>query len=657
MDEDGPEIQSQPGVIALPAPRPYGNDRVAKYAIDACLPHTIGAFVEWLVNQSGWQVRNDSGEWVPVRARHVCVLFRRFLNFGKDLTRDYVHALESRGIPHLLVGSKSFHHREEVEAIRTALTAIEWPEDELAVFALLRGSLFAFGDDVLLRFKHEFTRLHPFRRYPEVVADEFRPVKAALGKIAELHRLRNRRAIADTINVLLEHVRAHAGFALRPSGQQVLANVLRICDLARTYEVTGGFSFRGFVDELNAQAEKAESAEAPVLEEASDGVRIMTVHTAKGLEFPVVILADMTANLHSSEPDRYVDAERGLCASRLLRSCSPRQLLDHVAEESEREKAEGVRVCYVAATRARDLLVFPVLGDGAYDGWLSPLNKAAYPERRMARQPLPCGYIDFTGDATVLWRPFAQGGPEDESIRPGLHKPESGEHHVLWWDPAALYLDAEQSHGLANVNVLKEGAKSPESVAAYTEWRDQRARRVEASARPEFDIANVTEIDDDPPEYAVTFESAADGALRPSGRIFGTLVHAIMRDVPAKASLEEIKAVAAVHASIVSADPMETAAAVACAAAVLKHGVWSAALSASAMYREMPVTMPLPQGRILEGVLDLAYKDSTGWVVVDYKTDADMEMNRDIYVRQLRWYLHSLATATGEPARGILLQV
>ena len=48
------------------------------------------------------------------------------------MTRDYVDALEARGVPHLLVGGKSFHEREEVDAVRTALTAIEWPDDELS---------------------------------------------------------------------------------------------------------------------------------------------------------------------------------------------------------------------------------------------------------------------------------------------------------------------------------------------------------------------------------------------------------------------------------------------------------------------------------------------------------------------------------------------
>src|SRR5260370_38883410 len=106
----------------------------------------MGGFMDWLVDESGWQIRNiESGELIPVAARHVCILFRRFTNWGTDMTRDYVKALESRALPHLLVGSKSFHHREEVETLRTALTAIEWPEDELSLFAPLPGSRLALS--------------------------------------------------------------------------------------------------------------------------------------------------------------------------------------------------------------------------------------------------------------------------------------------------------------------------------------------------------------------------------------------------------------------------------------------------------------------------------------------------------------------------------
>ena len=182
------------------------------------------------------------------------------------------------------------------------------------------------------------------------------------------------------MNALVEATRAHAGFALRPGGNQVLANVTRLADLARSFELSGGISFRGFVEEIEAQAEKEDAAEAPVLEEDSDGVRLLTVHGAKGLEFRVVILADLTANLAAREPDQFIDGQRRLSAVRLLR-CAPHELSENEARESARERAEGIRVAYVAATRARDLLVVPAIGDEPFDGWLGPLNKALYPSR------------------------------------------------------------------------------------------------------------------------------------------------------------------------------------------------------------------------------------------------------------------------------------
>src|SRR4029079_15414407 len=142
---------------------------------------------------------------------------------------------------------------------------------------------------------------------------------------------------AATVHALLEATRAHAGFLLRPGGNQILANVARVADLARTFEATGGVSFRGFVEELTVQAEKEEASEAPVLEEDSDGVRLMTVHGAKGLEFPVVILADLTCRLSRPDAGRWIDPEGNVCAPK-LGGWAPIDLLLHGSEEAERDK-------------------------------------------------------------------------------------------------------------------------------------------------------------------------------------------------------------------------------------------------------------------------------------------------------------------------------
>jgi ATP-dependent helicase/nuclease subunit A len=378
----------QPGIVALPMPYPYGTRNLSNVQIDACSPNAVAAFIQWLTGESGWKVRDRAtGTWVGVRPEHVCILFRRFTNYGTDLTQEYVRCLEARGIAHLLVGSKSFHRREEVGTLRTALRAVEWPDDELSVFAVLRGSLFAVLDDTLLGFKNAYGRFHPMMELAhgtnQEMDAEFAPIREGLELLRELHRRRNYRPIADTIHGLLEATRAHAGFAFRKGGERVLANVYRLTDLARSFEASGAAtSFRAFVEYLETEYDGSDTSEAPVLEREGGGVQLMTVHKAKGLEFPVVILADLTAKLTGPQgADRTSDADRRLCAQRLL-WCAPWELLDAAESEAKADEEEALRVAYVAATRARDLLVVAALGEEERaGGWLSPLHDALYPAK------------------------------------------------------------------------------------------------------------------------------------------------------------------------------------------------------------------------------------------------------------------------------------
>lgn len=652
-----PPIPNQPSVIALPAPRPYGSLRISRMAIDACLPETIVAFIEWLVRESGWKVRDPESpeRLLPISSRHVCLLFRRFTNFGKDITRDYVRSLEAREIPHLLVGSKSFHSREEVETLRAALTAVEWPEDELSVFATLKGSLFAISDNLLLRFHHEVGRLHPFHA-PENLPEDFRPIADALRVLAGLNRGRNQRPVADTVNSLLEATRAHAGFALRPAGHQVLANVYRIGDLARSFEMSGGVSFRGFVEELDAQAEKAESSEAPVLEEGAEGVRIMTVHAAKGLEFPIVILADMTANIAASDPDRYVDARQQLCATRLLR-CAPWELRENEPQERLRERAEGVRVAYVAATRARDLLVIPSVGDEELDGWLGPLNKAIYPGNDRYRHAMRAEGCPQFGAASVLDRPFF--AHDEPSVQPGLHLPQQGSHEVVWWDPRILKLAPPANLGLRQEEILTADTDQEESpsLVAYLEWKARR-EQVSASGREkEFDVFTATDAAQIPGDFSFTikFEAVPKKPGRPAGSRFGTLVHTILRDV----SLDQkgLGQLAKVHGRVLGATDAEIEHATETAAAALQHPLLERARRSKLCRRELPILLKLEENRVLEGIIDLAFEEEACWHIVDFKTDAEIGPSRKRYENQLRWYCLALARLNHTPVEAHLLSV
>ena len=202
LEPSRPEIIGRPTLVALPVPRPYGDfGKIVNWRIDESFPEAVGAFIAWLVKESGWTVEEDGGA-VPIRPRHVAILFRRFRNFGADITRAYVRALELRRIPHVLVGGRSFHDREEIIALRNALTAIEWPDDELKVFATLRGPFFAIGDEALLVFRQQVgdngdlktRRLNPMRTTDRATLNPLAiEVADALDVLKLLHVRRNHR--------------------------------------------------------------------------------------------------------------------------------------------------------------------------------------------------------------------------------------------------------------------------------------------------------------------------------------------------------------------------------------------------------------------------------------------------------------------------------
>ena len=668
------EPPGRPAIIALPVPRPYSDyGKVTNYSIDASLPDAVGAFVDWLIHKSGWTTteRERPEVQVPLEARHVCLLTRRFVSGGRDLTRDYVRALEARRIPHVLVGGRSFHAREEVVALRNALSAIEWPDDELSVFATLRGPFFALQDDALLTFRHRFGGPHPLRHPKEPAHDELTlPVRGALDVLEQLHRGRNRRPIADTVAQLLDATRAHAGVAIWPTGEQALANLLRVLDQARRFEAAGATSFRAFVQWLDAEAERGGAAEAPVVEEGTDGVRIMTVFKAKGLEFPVVILVDPTCPHTFQEPSRYVDGARGLWAMPLA-GCAPAELVLHRDDVLRHDADEAVRLTYVAATRARELLVVPVVGDEAVAGWVDVLHPVLYPkamDRRRA-QPAP-GCPPFGDDSTLERRGNRDA---EDSVMPGLHKPEQGTHGVVWWDPRALELDKVEEAGLRQQRILaadETGAVAQEGDRAYADWEARRAALVERGAVPTFRIRTVTGAGDAGGDTAhddaivVTVEKTrASGAPRPSGPRFGTLVHAVLAMVAFDATLADVKALAETQGQLLGATAPEVLAAVDAVHAALEHSVFASARAAgAACRREAPVLLVADDGALVEGVLDLAFRapdgDATGgWIIVDYKTDVELGSRQPEYEAQVRCYARAVSAATGEPARGVLLRV
>ena len=714
-------VDSQPAIIALPVPKPYGDyGKVVDWRIDESLPDGVAAFVDWLVRESGWTVteREHPDVRVPIRPRHVCLLFRRFRSFMTDVTRPYVRALEARRLPHLLVGGSSFHSREEVEAIRNALAAVERPDDELALFATLKGPLFAISDAQLLAYRSRFSSLHPYKQVPADLPESLAEVAEALAVLRELHGGRNRRPVADTIGRLLATTRAHAGFANWATGEQALANVTRLMDMARRAEQGGLISFRAFVDWLDDQAENGEAGDAPIIEEGAEGVRIMTVHKAKGLEFPVVVLADMTAK-EAREPSRWTDTEAGLCVMRLA-GCLPPELQEHAEDELQLEREEAARVLYVAATRARDLLVVTAVGDERREGWLGTLDPAIYPPLKESFKPEtnhPPGCPEFGAD-NVAFRP-SNGLRKPGSVTPGLHKPEAGEHTVVWWDASVLDLNRQDEIG-ARLNKLlaadEQNKRSERGIRDHAAWQENRSRIREQASVPSLRVVTATEHAQDKEQRAsgeeqrpkgeelgapdatrevkqpaapieqldlfaappppqpppsrplrampeVTVESVGIDFSRPHGKRFGILVHAVLSVVDLNAGAQSVQEALDLQGRLLGATQGEIAAATETVTRALEHPLMkraAAAMLAGRCRRETPIAMRLEDGTLVEGNVDLAFLDEAepaGWTVIDFKTDFEIAGRVDEYREQVALYALAISRATTQPARGVLLRL
>ena len=349
------DCATQPSLVVLPVPAPF-SDRgfVTKRQIDESTPDAAGALVRWLVEESGWTVttRDRPEERVAIEPRHICMLFRRFSAYGRDVTRPYVRALEARHIAHVWSGAD-----RSTSARRSRRCATPWARSNGPTTNLrsLRRCADRCSRSTTARccaFARRPARLHPFRNLPADLPPSLRKSATRSPCCASCSAAQPPADRGDHRAPARRGARAR-GIAIWPTGEQALANVMRLMDLARRYEARRAVhSFRGFVDELEARAEREESGEAPVVEEGAEGVRIMTVHRAKGLEFPIVLLADMTCNETVGDAHRWVDPASGLCALRLAGHAPARTSGTRRGGTAARPTRRR-RACSMSARRAR----------------------------------------------------------------------------------------------------------------------------------------------------------------------------------------------------------------------------------------------------------------------------------------------------------------
>jgi ATP-dependent exoDNAse (exonuclease V) beta subunit len=208
-----------------------------------------------------------------------------------------------------------------------------------------------------------------------------------------------------------------------------------------------------------------------------------------------------------------------------------------------------------------------------------------------------------------------------------------------------------------------------ERLDAYITWRQSHGAAIAAARVPSVQVVTATQAARTlpaPGDPEVTVEVMAGGPARPQGRRFGTLVHALLSDMPLGTGTDPEAAEAVLarlgtaQARILGANGDEIAAAQQIARLVLTHPLLRDAARAAGdgrCYRELPVTCMSDDGLLVEGTADLAYDTGAGFVVVDFKTDRPEGDRLEQYRRQVGWYTAAIARATGKPARGVVMVV
>ena len=344
--------------------------------------------------------------WRGVEARLLAKRIDELTSEGRFAYRDvvvlaratthmsfYERALEERGIPTHVVGGRGYWSQQQVADLRNWLTALANPLDELALYSVLASPLVGASLDAVA-----LLGLHARRsgrdawwvlREPDglmelMPPDDGRRIEAFVRRF-EAERLA---APQVSLETLIDRAVTATGYDTHvlslPAGDRRMANVRKLMRMAREFEADEGRDLRAFIDFVaERDLIQEREGEAPLEAEELDAVRLMTVHRAKGLEFPVVCVADLgkggredTGSLRISN-----DGEIGLRLASMGGGKVDTAELERIRQEQKLTgEEEERRVFYVAATRAEQHLVL----SGATDLVTRPAPQALEEPMRWA---------------------------------------------------------------------------------------------------------------------------------------------------------------------------------------------------------------------------------------------------------------------------------
>ena len=568
----------------------------------------------------------------------VVMLFRATTAMGL-----FERALEERGIPVHVVGGRGYWGQQQVADLRHWLAALANPLDGLALYSVLASPLGGLSLDAvaLIGVHARRAKRDPWWAVREALEDgELLDALPAgdRGKLATFaDRFDAERRIAGQVSLetLIDRAVTLTGYDRHllalPGGTRRMANVRKLMRMAREYEADEGRDLRGFIDAVaDRDLIQAREGEAPLEAEALDAVRMMTVHRAKGLEFPVVCVADLGKEGREDDGQLRIsdDGNVGLRLAQLGGGAVDSARLERIKAEGKiAGEEEERRIFYVAATRAQEHLVL----SGATD---------------LAKRPEPENLFE---PMRWIWRGFCAGLPSEGASGVALDEREGRELAVRWQRltpdtvdellpeadrvPAA---EAVEEHPAYEQPLLELGLPPapralPVSRLSYTGLEDYRKCGYKFFLRKTLKLpAAERPPGGEPPEPGL-------GAL-----LRGTVVHGLLERMefadPVVPSADDVAAAIALHG--VEGLPAEVDDVRAMVERVARSRLRERIAAARRFRTELPFAFTLtPHGSggrsiLINGVVDVHADEGARTLVVDWKSDALGDADPEALVAQ-----------------------
>ena len=539
----------------------------------------------------------------PVRHSDICILMPT--RTGLSILE---RALEESNLPYRVESSSLIFETQEIRDLLNCLRAIDNPADQVAVVAALRSSAFGCSDVDLFRHRDEggsFDYLDETRNSGAGLVPE------ALDVLRQFHRAR----VSESTQTLIDRFIRERALMEAATGHPRMREQWRryrfLVEQAARFTNAGGGPLGAYLawldDLINERPGRARVTESPVPESDEDAVRIMTIHGAKGLEFPVVILTGINSS-SSRNPDPVLfDRSRG----RLEVGVGPQNdristpgYEDLLQQDNLMSADEHVRLMYVATTRARDHLVVSLRrGSG------NPKSTAAVISEYVDAQP-------------TLWEPV--------QLKDFPELPSSG-------PDGTIHLVTADGH-------------DPHSIEALGRWSEDHHNMLADLGRPAFVAATALyqPEEDDKPES----DNPEPWRRGRAGTSVGRAVHAVLQTIDlATGEGVDHRSRAQAVAESVAERQAEIARLVGVA---LESDIVRRAVAAIRRWREVPVALPLGEGSV-HGFVDLLFEEDDGLVVVDYKTDtvteAELPNAAERYRLQGGAYALAVSHATGQQVK------